>query len=142
VIPRSGNYGRPARRTRREQLQGTLLGHAEGPVCCAKVRSVALQFGTRDPVATIWRLLQAAGFSDPEELRQVFPLPGTALVCRIDPAPVPRRVRADRPRRALEDALWLGLATPWLLDPARPVLWTRASLTRRIEVFETGEFYI
>ncbi|MCC5793194.1 MAG: hypothetical protein JJT85_00480 [Chromatiales bacterium] len=141
MIPKTGNFGRPAWRSHREPLQGTLLGHAEGPVRCPHVRSVALQFGVRDPVATLWRLLHAAGFSNPEELRQVFPLPEKPLVCRIDPAPVPRLVRADRGQRALEDALWLGLATPWLLDPARPVLWTRASLTRCIEVFDTGAFY-
>ena len=126
---------------RREHLRGTLLGLSSGPVRCPCVRRVGLHFGARDPVATVWKLLEAEGFTDPEELRQAFPLPGGPLLCRIDARPAPRQARANRGRQALEDALWLGLATPWLLDPARPVLWTRASLTRCIEVFDMDGFY-
>ena len=38
-------------------------------------------------------------------------------------------------------ALLLGLCTAWQYDPSRPVLWTRASLTRRVELYEPAGFY-
>jgi hypothetical protein len=38
-------------------------------------------------------------------------------------------------------ALLLGLCTAYQYDPARPVLWTRASLTRRVELYEPAGFY-
>ena len=41
----------------------------------------------------------------------------------------------------LEQALLLGLCTAFQYDPARPVLWTRASLTRRVELYEPRGFY-
>ena len=41
----------------------------------------------------------------------------------------------------LRHALLLGLCTAFQFDPARPVLWTRASLTRRVELFEPAGFY-
>jgi hypothetical protein len=37
--------------------------------------------------------------------------------------------------------LLLGLCTPFQYDPARPVLWTRASLLRRVELYQPAEFY-
>ena len=48
------------------------------------------------------------------------------------------RMRADS---VLEQALLLGLCTAYQYDPARPVLWTRASLTRRVELYEPAGFY-
>jgi len=41
----------------------------------------------------------------------------------------------------LGQALLLGLCTTFQYDPARPVLWTRASLTRRVELYEPAGFY-
>jgi hypothetical protein len=35
----------------------------------------------------------------------------------------------------------LGLCTPFRYDPGRPLLWTRTSLTRRLELFSGQEFY-
>jgi hypothetical protein len=37
--------------------------------------------------------------------------------------------------------LILGLSTPYLFDPARPVLLTRASLTRCLEIFDAEGYY-
>ena len=45
------------------------------------------------------------------------------------------------PDDALFQALVLGLCTPWRYDPGRPVLWTRTSLTRQLELFNGQEFY-
>ena len=46
------------------------------------------------------------------------------------------------PDDALYQALVLGLCTPWRYDPGRPVLWTRTSLTRQLELFDGGGFYV
>jgi hypothetical protein len=42
---------------------------------------------------------------------------------------------------ALYQALVLGLCTAWCYDPRRPVLWTRTSLTRQLELFDGRGFY-
>ena len=41
----------------------------------------------------------------------------------------------------LREALLLGLCTAWQYDPARPVIWTRASLTRHVELHDPAGFY-
>ena len=41
----------------------------------------------------------------------------------------------------LEQALLLGLCTAQLFDAERPVLWTQASLTRGLELFDPTGFY-
>ena len=135
------NSGGPCSRTRREKLYSTVLGSAKGHLRSPTVRRVGLLFEDHDPLATVYRLLELQGLTDPEELRREFVVPAGPLMCRIDGAPAPRRVIDAEPRAVLEDALWLGLATPWLLDPARPVVWTRASLTRCLEIFEGEGFY-
>lgn len=135
------NSGGPRSRTRTERLYSSVLGASDGHLRSPCVRRVGLCFGECDPVETAYRLLAAQGFADPEELRACFEVPPAPLLCRADAAPTPLAVAAANPRDVLEDALWLGLATPWLLDPARPVLWTRASLTRCLEVFEGEGFY-
>lgn len=105
------------------------------------LKRIALDFGKQDPLTLLHRLLAAEGLEDPEQLREAFHPPRRPLLCRAAASPQPRRVARANPRRVLEDALWLGLATPWLIDPRRPVLWTRASLTRGIEVYEPMGFY-
>jgi hypothetical protein len=135
------NSGGPRSRTRTERLQATVLGESDGCIRSPQVRRLGLAFGDADPVETAWRLLTAEGLHDPEDLRRLFRLPQAPLICRADPelrpAPIARRSR----RKALEDLLWLGLCTAWMFDASRPVLWTRASLTRRLEVFEGRGFY-
>ena len=86
-------------------------------------------------------LLKQCGFADEREARAAIALPIEACLCRTDL--VPQRVPVDTlsPADALYQALILGLSTPWLYDPARPVLWTRASLTRQLELFDGRGFY-
>jgi hypothetical protein len=36
----------------------------------------------------------------------------------------------------------LGLCTRHLFDPSRPVLWTRSSVTRALELFDPVGFYL
>jgi hypothetical protein len=53
----------------------------------------------------------------------------------------PDRVASLEPEVVLEQALVLGLSTKSLFDPTRPVIWTRASLTRRLNLYEVEGFY-
>ena len=45
------------------------------------------------------------------------------------------------PKKVLRQALLLGLCTTVLYDPERPVLWTRSSLSRCLELYDGGGFY-
>jgi len=69
-------------------------------------------------------------------------IPLGALICRPFNGKE-RRVSVSDPnrRRVLKQALMLGLCTAHLYDPARPVLWTAASLTRGLVLFEPEGFY-
>jgi biopolymer transport protein ExbD len=73
--------------------------------------------------------------------------------------PSTKAARSEEPRQAIivtvdkDGALWIdremladdGLASRLAVlaqaDPARPVLWTRASLTRRVELYDPAGFY-
>ena len=62
---------------------------------------------------------------------------------RLRAAVLDRRVSASPTANdALFQALMLGLCTAWCYDPRRPVLWTRASLTRHLELFDGRGFYV
>ena len=69
------------------------------------------------------------------------PCPHEPCICRPDPAPSPAPVASLLAIDALYQALVLGLCTAWCYDPRRPVLWTRASLTRQLELFDGRGFY-
>jgi len=137
------NMGGPMSRTRREHLSATVLGRDDGGISCPRIRRVGLNFGDQDPLVAIRELLADAGLSDPEDLRAFVDIPAGPLICRPDPTP--RRLtvkRHIRQRGILRHVLILGLSTPYLYDPARPVLLTRASLTRCLELFDGEGYYV
>ena len=77
-----------------------------------------------------------------EDLRQRFRIPHGRLICRPFAAKERRTSITDPDRRrVLKQALMLGLCTAQLYDPARPVLWTTASLSRGLVLFEPEGFY-
>ena len=94
-------------------------------------------------MAQLETLLLMERIDGPEDLRQRFRIPPGRLICR----PIYREGRAAHPsptanrRRVLKQALMLGLCTAHLYDPARPVLWTAASLSRGLDLFEPQGFY-
>ena len=135
------NSGGPASRTRTERTRSTLLGLNHGPIRCPRILCLALEFGRQDPVTTIHRLLAQAGLQSPEQLRLTFGQDLWPLVCRADPTLQPLDVASADPQEVLRTAFLLGLCSVVRLDPERPVLWTGASLTRRLELFEMREFY-
>jgi hypothetical protein len=137
------NSGGPSSRTRKERVTMTILGRDDGHVRCRRVRQIGLYFDLMDdPVQVMTRLLRRNGSASPEDLRTEFDLPPGRLIAtplpltthRVNPA-------CDDPRLALEHALLLGLCTQHLYDPARPVLWTSASLWRVLELFDPAGFY-
>ena len=141
-IPRRANSGGPMSRTRVERLSATVLGVDDGAVRCPRVLRIGLDFGRREPLACARELLKRCGFADECEARDALALPVGACICRPDPHPRPAKVRSLEPIDALYQVLVLGLCTPWCYDPRRPVLWTRASLTRQLELFDGRGFYV
>ncbi len=140
--PLHANMGGPMSRTRRENLSATVLGRDNGYISCPRVRRVGLNFGDRDPIEATLQLFAVAGIAEPEALREMVEVPSGPLICRPDPVPRRMVVNPDEPtRRILRAVLILGLATPYLYDPSRPVLLTRASLTRCLELFEGEGYY-
>lgn len=136
-----GNSGAPMSRTRRERLYATVLGDESGPIRCPPVLRVGLAFGRRKPVAYAERWLHAAGFGSEAEARAVLTLPSDPCICQVDPAPQPIAADALSPLDGLFFALVLGLCTPSVYDPARPLLWTTASLTRQLVLYDGRGFY-
>jgi hypothetical protein len=138
---RAANAGSPMSRGRSERISATLLGNDQGAVRCPRVLRVGLDFGRRSPLAYVRGLLKTCGFSDEQEARQALALPQEPCICRPNPAPSPAPVASLMASDALYQALVLGLCTAWCYDPQRPVLWTRASLTRQLELFDGRGFY-
>lgn len=134
------NFGGPMSRTRKERIRSTILGSPDGPFRCPLRGVLALFFGDAEPVATMYGILDAAGLDDPEQLRTVYGKDLLPMVCRAAPDLVPLDVWANA-ADVLRQAFFLGLCTNVLFDPSRPVLWTQASLTRRLELFDMAGFY-
>jgi hypothetical protein len=130
-------------RTRTERVRTTLLGRSDKVIRCPRVITLGLRFESGiDPVAQLETLLLMEGIGSPEDLRQRFQIPPGRLICRPLTAAERRLSVTDRNRRrVLKQALMLGLCTAHLYDPARPVLWTAASLTRGLVLFEPQGFY-
>ena len=102
----------------------------------------ALHFGDRDPLSVVLESLARVGLDDAELLRERYAAPESPLLARVVPdARWGVRVGQGTDDAVLEQALLLGLCTAWQYDPTRPVLWTRASLTRRVELYEPEGFY-
>ena len=141
LYERVANSGGPSSRRRSERISATVLGNDEGAVRCPRVLRVGLDFGRRSPLIWMRELLKGSGFADEQEARLALALPQEPFVCRPNPKPNPIPVKSLLPSDVIYQALVLGLCTAWCYDPRRPVLWTRASLTRQLELFDGGGFY-
>ena len=136
------NSGGPMSRRRTERIAASLLREDCAPVHLPRVIRAALHFGGRDPLDAVLESLARSGLDDAELLRGRYAAPGAPLLVRVVPgARWGVRVADAADDAILEQALLLGLCTAWHYDPARPVLWTRASLTRRVELYEPMGFY-
>ena len=136
------NSGGPRSRARREQVKSSLLGKVVGKVKLPNLRTVGFAINEgRDPLTTAYDALARLGYRSPEDLRGVFDLP--AGPCLVAPSlRIPEfSLESLTDEALLAEALILGLCTKTMYDPTRPVVWTRASLSRRLEMFQTGGFY-
>ena len=141
--PLLANTGGPGSRTRTEHIASSILGKDDGSIRCPKIIRLGLTFKPRsDPLSVLGKLLAAEGFTSPEELRDEFVIPAGRLICRpCKDESVRNEVATSDTRLVLEQALLLGLCTPQIFDPLRPVLWTGASVTRALELFDPSGFY-
>lgn len=137
------NTGGPMSRTRKQQITSSLLGRDSGDIHCPRARTLGLRFDEgASAVEAIDALLHAVGLDTPEGLRGLFDLPDMPMMARAaSDARVGLQVASSGPREVLEQALWLGLCSPFLFDPRRPLIWTETSLRRRLELFEPAGFY-
>ena len=144
-VPRlDANMGGPMSRSRSERVRSSLLGKDDGAIRCPRMIRLGLEFARGDdPVAVMANLLAGEGYGSPEDLRDAFPVPAVRLICRPLPADGARLklCAGASPADILAQALLLGLCSSTLYDPARPVLWTQASLTRGLELFDPAGFY-
>jgi len=139
---RWANSGGPMSRRRTEHVLATVLRDGAREIRLPRVIRAGLHFGDRDPLDTVLESLARAGYDDAELLRERFVAPATPLLARVVPdARWGVQVARASDAAILEQALLLGLSTAFQYDPARPVLWTRASLTRRVELYEPAGFY-
>jgi hypothetical protein len=142
TLARIANSGGPSSRTRKERIRSTLLGTGDGAIRCPRIVRVGITFPNGDPVELLTGMLEEEGYGSPEDLRDGLAIPDRRLIAQ------PYEERAgvvhasyDARRDILWNALVLGLCTAQVYDPARPVLWTEASLTRRLELFDPAGFY-
>ena len=135
------NSGGPASRTCTQRLRASILGKHDGVTLCGRVTRLALDFGRSDPLKVMEALLRKHGLEHAEQLREVFDPSEERCICRLDLRPQRLRVTFADPREVLRQALLLGLCTTVLYDPERPVLWTRSSLSRCLELYDAGGFY-
>ena len=137
------NSGGPMSRRRTERVLASVLRDDTARIRLPRVIRAGLHFGKRDPLDAVLAILARVGLDDAEDLRTRYATaPATPLLVRIVPnARWGVQVGHATDDSILEQALLLGLCTAFQFDPARPVLWTRASLTRRVELYEPTGFY-
>ena len=136
------NSGGPMSRSRSVRVVASVLREHSAKFRLQRVIRVGLHFRGLDPLQAVLESLARVGLDDAETLREWFDPPGRPLLARVVPdANFGAQVGYDSDETILRQALLLGLCTAYHYDPARPVLWTRASLTRRVELYEPAGFY-
>jgi len=122
-------------------IRSSLLGRDDGPIRCPRVIRVGFDLKPdQDPLEVLEALLFDEGCAGPEDLRRAVALPERPYICRPDTGTPPCTLGSPR-AEVLHHALMLGLCTAQLYDPSRPVIWTRASLSRALELFDPEGFY-
>lgn len=144
--PLQANSGAPMTRRESMRLRSSVLGCTSDDglqtLDCPCIIRLGLSFPPgADPVDWMHELLAAAGFQHPEDLREQFRIPDGSFVCRTPDEPKRLAADAARTARVLEQGLLLGLCTAHCFDPLRSVMWTQASLTRALDLYDTRGFY-
>ena len=130
----------PPSRSRRERITSSLLGRDDGEIRCPKVISIGFDIRPgEDALERLHALLVDEGYERLEELRHRIQIPDRPYMCQPS---TQAGCSLDAPAaEVLRQALMLGLCTAQLFDPARPVIWTRSSLTRVVDLFDLQGFY-
>lgn len=135
------NMGGPMSRTRTEPLRSSVLGGGGGPIYCPLVASLGLEFSDFEPVPLLMDLLYSKGYRSPEELRR-FSVPyKQRYICHASIEPKKVDVHKSSIEVVFYQAVMLGLCTSTIFDPARPIIWTDASLTRCLDLYDMKGFY-
>jgi hypothetical protein len=136
------NSGGPSSRRRTERVVASVLRDETARLHLPCVLRAGLVFGGRDPLQAVLESLARVGLDDAEQLRERYQPPALPLLARAVPdARWGVKVAQGTDEAILQQALLLGLCTAFQYDPSRPVLWTRAALTRRVELYEPARFY-
>lgn len=133
------NTGGPSSRTRQQAVSSSILGAENGGI--PLTTQIALDFQDFDPLQVVFGILERCSIDEPEQLKQRYPMLNEACICREFAAPHPLQIKRASDDEILLQVLWLGLSTRNYYDPSRPVLLTRASLTRQLEYFCGEGFY-
>ncbi|AKU11256.1 hypothetical protein AzCIB_1351 [Azoarcus sp. CIB] len=143
IHPLHANIGGPMSRTRSVRIASSLLGRDTGHIRCPMIIRLGLEFRKGvDPVKHLHQMLATEGLTTPEALRERFPPPDRPYLCRALADDHQRLKVAEALReKVLQQALLLGLCTAFRYDPSRAVIWTQASLTRGLELYDPAEFY-
>lgn len=142
VAQQIANSGGPQSRRRTEHVVASVLRDQGSRIRFPQVIRAGLHFRNKDPLQAVLESLARIGLDDAERLRDRFEVPATPLLVRTVPgARWGVYVELATDESVLQQALLLGLCTAWQYDPSRPVLWTRASLTRCVELYEPAGFY-
>ena len=158
------NVGAGQRPLRTEVIRSTLLGDASRLLHWREAECIELPWdGAECLIERAWQSLRACGFEDTVQAAvAVSGLPARPLHCRAQPfaekpaegedaegteSPSPGDATVQPACFALDEAeflrraLILGRCNEHFYDPAKPVLWTRKRLARRIRLYQTGGFY-
>ena len=139
------NTGGPMSRTRKQKITSSLLGQGSGhDIHCLQYRTLGLQFDDgSSAIGAIEALMRSVGIGSSDDLRSKFDLPQFPMMASpADESAARICIVTGNPMDVLEQALWLGLCSPYLFDPSRPLVWTETSLRRRIALFEPAGFYL
>jgi hypothetical protein len=136
----NAGWGGPPARHRRERITSSLLGKDDGEIRCPRIIRIgfALQKG-QDPLEYLHELLVDEGYDGPDDLRKAVTIPDRSYICR--PSNHPGCPLESPPKEVFRQALMLGLCTAQLFDPRRPIVWTRSSLSRVVDLFDPEGFY-
>ena len=144
ALPREQNansgWGGPPARWRKERIRSSLLGKNDGEIRCPRIIRLGFYLPGDDLLDYLNELIAAEGYSRSEDLRHDIAIPDKPYICRPTKEPGPCAMSAPC-KEIMRHALMLGLCTAQLYDPSRPVIWTKNSLTRVVDLFDPEGFY-
>ena len=135
----SGGGGPPAR-WRKERIRSSLLGNNHGEIRCPRIIRLGFYLPGDDLLDCLNDLVAQEGYRRYEDLRDDIDIPEKPFICRPTKEAAPCLMSAPV-TEIFRHALMLGLCTAQLYDPSRPVIWTKNSLTRIVDLFDPEGFY-